>query len=259
MAEPQLFHDTIFGPVKSRRLGTSLGINLLPNDGKVCTFDCIYCECGYNIQGVGSNKLPSREEVAKRLREKLQEMTLKGEPLDVITFAGNGEPTMHPDFADVIDDTIALRNEYYPSAKVAVLSNSTQLGRKGVLEALLKVDDNILKLDSALQKTINRLNVPVSEVSPRQIIDYLNQFEGNFILQTMFLRGSIGGEVIDNTTEEELLLWLEIVKQLRPRQVMIYTISRPTPHKTLEKISLSDLERIGDRVRSLGIDVQISV
>lgn len=134
-----LFHSTIFGPIRSRRLGTSLGVNLSPNDGKVCTFDCIYCEAGYNSQGTGTSGLPKRENVSSLLEEKLKEMSNAGEKLDVITFSGNGEPSIHPEFEGIIDDTIALRDKYFPNVKISVLCNSTRLGDVRVVNALKKL------------------------------------------------------------------------------------------------------------------------
>ena len=157
-----LFHSTIFGPIHSRRLGSSLGVNLSPADGKICTFDCLYCEAGFNAQGPGTAGLPAKEEVARLLREKLAAMKEAGEMLDVITFSGNGEPTLHPDFPAILDDTLRLRSEFFPQAKVSVLCNSTRLDRPEVAEALRRADNNIVKLDSAITATIRLLDRPNS-------------------------------------------------------------------------------------------------
>jgi wyosine [tRNA(Phe)-imidazoG37] synthetase (radical SAM superfamily) len=253
-----LFNQIIFGPVKSRRLGVSLGVNLLPTDAKICTFDCIYCECGFNTT-VKDSRLPKRDEVYIALETKLQEMKAQNELPDVITFAGNGEPTLHPDFEFIIDDTIALRNQYCPDAKVSVLSNSTRMHKENIKKALLKVDNNILKFDTAFDDTLRKLDRPVSSTfNVAWQIAELKKFEGNLIIQTMFLKGENKGEWIDNTTDEEVTAWLEIVKDINPKQVMIYTIDRETPVKALQKISVEALNRIADRVREAGLDVTVS-
>lgn len=253
-----LFHDIIFGPIKSRRLGISLGINLLPTDGKICSFDCIYCECGYNAQGKGGG-INKREDIKTALEHKLQEMKEKGETPDVLTFAGNGEPTLHPDFEVIIDDTIELRDRYFPNAKVSVLSNATRISKESVFNALNKVDNNILKLDSAYTETIRLINNPnVRDYTAEQLIRNLQRFDGNLIIQTMFLRGQHNGQAVDNTTEREISAWLEAIKQIRPKQIMIYTIDRQTPEKELEKIPVDEMNAIADRVRALGFDVSVS-
>lgn len=254
-----LFHSTIFGPIRSRRLGVSLGINLSPNDGKVCSFDCVYCEAGYNSQGAGSTGLPSREKVANELEEKLSAMKQAGEPLDVITFSGNGEPTLHPEFSGIIDDTIALRNRFFPNVKISVLSNSTQLGEESVVAALRKVDNNILKLDSAIDKTMRLIDQPASpSFTCEKVINQLAQFSGQCVVQTMFLRGSHKGKNIDNTTKEEIIALIKAYQHISPRQVMIYSIDRKTPEQQLEKVSPEELEAIAFQIRAEGIDVMVS-
>nr|WP_321353503.1 hypothetical protein [uncultured Draconibacterium sp.] len=254
-----LFDKIIFGPVKSRRLGVSLGINLLPTEAKVCSFDCIYCECGFT-PGEYKEKVsfPSRADVRMRLEVKLHEMVADNELPDVITFAGNGEPTLHPEFAGIIDDTIALRDEITPDARIAVLSNATMIHRKSVFEALLKIKDNIQKLDSAFEETVKLLDCPKGNFNLSNIVEQLIAFDGKVIIQTMFVRGSYKGKTIDNTTEEEILAWIDLLKKIKPLQVMIYTIARDTPIDTLEKISLEDLNVIAERVREVGFDVQVS-
>src|SRR3712207_3914520 len=166
-----IFPSPVFGPVHSRRLGTSLGINLLPEDGKVCSFDCIYCECGWNAEHRPHRPLPTREEVREALEAKLKEMQTDGTAPDVLTFAGNGEPKLHPHFPEIIEDTIALRNRYFPEAKVSVLSNATFIDRPAVFEALNKVDNNILKLDTVDEEYIRLLDVPNGKYSVRAVID----------------------------------------------------------------------------------------
>ena len=253
-----LFHEIVFGPVHSRRLGVSLGINLLPLDGKLCSFDCIYCECGYNAQGHGNGKLPSREEVRHALHDRLQKMHVDGSPLDVITFAGNGEPTLHPDFEHIIDDTIALRNELYPTAHISVLSNATRIENESVYRALCRVDNNILKLDTMNPLTMRRLNVPAGNCDPERVVHNLQHFEGRLIVQTLFTRGIHNGERVDNTTEEEIVPWLDALRRIVPHQVMIYTIDRETPERALERIPLDELKQIAARVRQLGFDVNVA-
>lgn len=250
-----LFDQIIFGPVKSRRLGVSLGINLLPSTSKLCNFDCIYCECGLTKSTVG--KLPERKEVIQKLESFLKQSNQEGKTLDAITFAGNGEPTMHADFAGIIDDTYKLRNLYYPKAEIALLSNATTLGSSKVLKAFEKIDQSILKLDSVNPSTVKLLNCPLGNYSIEQTIQRLRQLKG-IIIQTMFVKGSFKGIAVDNTTEEELVPWLETLSAIHPSMVMIYTIARDTPFDTLEKVPLKQLEDIGKRVEALGIQVQIS-
>lgn len=252
-----LFDKIIFGPVRSRRLGVSLGVNLLPNDAKICNFDCIYCECGWTM-GATSSKLPTRIKVRESMQKRFQQMRANDDALDVITFAGNGEPTIHPHFAEIIDDSIALRNEYFPHARIAVLSNSTMLHKPAVVEALKRVDQNILKLDSGFDATIQLLNQPKKPITVGQIVDHLKQFDGNFTLQTLFVRGIYNGQPVDNATPRELERWVEIVNELQPKDVMVYTIARDTPIDTLKKVPQAELESIAERVRVLGIPVQVS-
>ena len=254
-----LFHSTIFGPIRSRRLGVSLGVNLSPNDGKVCSFDCVYCEAGYNSQGAGISGLPKRENVANDLEQKLLEMKGDNQPLDVITFSGNGEPTLHPQFAEIIDDTIALRDKYFPQVKISVLSNSTRLDDERVIAALRKVDNNILKLDSAITSTMRLIDQPNSpSFTSEKVIEQLAQFSGQCVVQTMFLRGEHDGNAIDNTTLQEVEALIEAYKRINPRQVMIYSIDRKTPEQQLEKVPREELESIAERIKKEGIDVTVS-
>lgn len=254
-----LFDKIVFGPIHSRRLGVSLGMNLLPVDGKLCSFNCIYCECGLNEDRRTHSKLPTREEVKEALIQKLTSMQAEGVAPDVITFAGNGEPTMHPEFAGIIDDTIATRNRFFPDAKIAVLSNSTMLHKEAVFQALNKIEDNIMKLDSVLDSRIRQLNAPNSpSFTYDTLLQQLCRFNGNVIIQTMFLKGELDGENIDNTTEQEIVGWLEALKQIHPKQVMIYTIDRETPVKALQKVTKDDLEAIASLARKAGFDVSVS-
>ena len=253
-----IYPSPIFGPIHSRRLGISLGINLQPADGKVCTFDCIYCECGFNEDHRPTLPMPTREEVAKKLEEKLKEMKAEGQLPDVLTFAGNGEPTCHPHFAEIIDDTIRLRNQYCPEAKVSVLSNSTMIHRQQVHDALMKVDNNILKLDTVDPIYINKVDHPNGTYDVNLIIERLKAFKGHVIIQTMFMRGECKGESVDNTGEEYVAPWLEAVKDIKPQQVMIYTIDRETPTKGLLKATHEQLDQIRDRVIAAGIPCSAS-
>ena len=253
-----IYPSPIFGPVHSRRLGISLGINLMPADGKVCSFDCIYCECGLNGDHRPKLPRPTREEVALKLEEKLQQMKAEGLLPDVLTFAGNGEPTCHPHFAEIIGDTIRLRDQYCPKAKVSVLSNSTMIHRQQVHNALMLVDNNILKLDTVDPIYINKVDRPQSTYDVDKIIERLKAFNGHVIIQTMFMQGSASDESVDNTGEEYVAPWLEAVKEIAPQQVMIYTIDRETPTQGLLKATHEQLDAIRDRVIAAGIPCSAS-
>ena len=255
-----LFDEIIFGPVKSRRLGVSLGINLLPVKRKICNFNCIYCECGWtgDIEKSVSH-LPGRKEVSEALDNKLIGMKAENQAPDVITFAGNGEPTLHPDFAGIIDDSIILRDRHFPKAKIAVLSNATTITNPLVKAALLKIDKNILKLDSAFDSTVKIHNQPGNRVNVEELIKNMELFRGNLIIQTLFLRGIYNGRVIDNTTPAEIGSWLKAVERIKPSEVMIYTISRDTPEGgQLKKVPVRELVEISALVESLGIKTQVS-
>ncbi|WP_026473916.1 radical SAM protein [Alkaliflexus imshenetskii] len=254
-----LFDEVIFGPVRSRRLGVSLGVNLLPVNRKICSFDCIYCECGFNPDSnAPASTLPSREEVYDLLEQKLIQMQKDDTPPDVITFAGNGEPTLHPHFAGIIDDTLLLRHKHCPEARVAVLSNASRIHSPAVFDALLKVDDNIQKLDSANPDTIRILDQPQGRFDLDETIENLKKFDGKVVIQTLFVRGVFNGQTIDNSTEEEVLNWLKLIEYIAPREVMVYTIARDTPVNTLEKIAAKRLHEIAALVRHLGIPASVS-
>ena len=253
-----IYPSPIFGPIHSRRLGVSLGINLLPPDGKVCTFDCIYCECGFNADHRPKSKLPTHAEVIAALEKRLQDMKANGPSPDVLTFAGNGEPTSHPEFAAIMRDVIRLRNEYFPEAKVSVLSNSTFIHRPEVRDALMSVDNNILKLDTIDPIYINKVDRPNAHYDVRRIIEDMKSFNGHLIIQTMFMKGTYNGESVDNTTEEYVLPCLEAVREIAPKEVMVYTIDRETPAHGLEKATHEELDSIRDRVISIGIPCQAS-
>ena len=251
-----LFHDVIFGPVRSRRLGLSLGINLLPLHSKYCSFNCIYCECGWTPAHFREGmELPSRAEVASFLEQKLKELAEEDYLPDAITYAGNGEPTLHPQFSGVVDDTIRLRDQYSPASGVTVLSNGSRIHDPSVFNALLKLDKNILKLDAGTEETFRILNNPVESFDFKQLVSDLEKFNGNLIIQTMFLRGNFNGKMIDNTTDHEVTAWIEHLKKIRPKAIMIYPIARATPAKELEKVRREELEHIAVRVKREGLEV----
>lgn len=251
-----LFDSIVYGPIRSRRLGVSLGMNLMPTTAKLCTFDCVYCECGWN-QPVSHPIIPTREQVREALASRL--IALSPNSIDVITFSGNGEPTLHPEFLGIIEDTCALRDQYCPKAKISVLSNSTQLGRQDVVEALRLCDNRILKLDSAIDATMRLIDKPVNtNLTVEQIAQWLALFDGDFTLQTCFLRGEYCGQTIDNTTSEELKTWYSMIERLHPQQVMIYVIDRATPLQTLSKVPAAEMEAIAAPLREKGIDVIVS-
>ena len=234
-----LREDTVFGPVKSRRLGWSLGINLLPTKGKICNFDCIYCECGWNADGRDDTHIPSAGEVRRALEDKLSEVLLNGTRVDSITFSGDGEPTLNPDFAKIIDDTLTLRDIYSPESKVSVLTNATNLSKKEVFDALRKVDSPILKLDSATDEGAGIINGALPSYKVRDVVENMKLFKGDFILQTMFLKSAH----FDSLEEKNLALWMDIVREVKPRLIMAYTIARPTPEKDLVAYSEEDMKK----------------
>lgn len=256
--KPQIFPTNIIGPIHSRRLGVSLGVNLLPKDGKICSFDCIYCECGWNADHRGG-RFPDANEVLVALEEKLRTMHEAGDPLDVITFAGNGEPTLHPQFPRVIDRTLELRDQYYPDVKVSVLSNATRMTQPAVREALLRVDNNILKLDGAFDETIHLIDQPADpHYSVRQVVDGMKTYEGQLIVQTMFVRGEHNGHVIDNTTPAEVEAWCELMREVRPHQIMVYSLDRPTPEQRLTAVSKAEMEQIVAPLVAEGFNISVS-
>ncbi len=249
-----IYPSPIFGPVRSRRLGISLGINLLPNDGKWCSFDCIYCECGLNGERRPKAPLPTRDEVAAALESQLQHMKDEGQHPDVLTFAGNGEPTLHPDFPAIVDDTVRLRDRFCPEARISVLSNSTQIHRPEIRAALLRTDNPIMKLDTVDANYIRKVDRPQGRYDVDCIIRHLTEMSPGVIIQTMFM----AGEGVDNTDDSYVLPWIEALKSIRPRQVMIYTVERETPVPGLEKAAPEILDGIAEKVRQAGFDCSVS-
>ena len=245
--------ETVFGPIHSRRLGRSLGINLLPTRGKICNFDCIYCECGWNRDGRGDAVIPSAAKVRSALEDRLTELMLDGTSLDSITFSGDGEPTLNPEFPRIIEDTLFLRDAYAPSAKVSVLSNATRAHVPEIFEALRKVDNPILKIDAPSDALIAKINQPAPGYELARVIEALERFEGNFILQTLFLRS----RDFDSASPEVLDGWMAIVRHLKPRQVMVYTIDRPTPEKDLKAYSAAQMRSLVQPLIDEGFDIDI--
>lgn len=252
-----LFESIIFGPVKSRRLGTSLGINLLPTHIKFCTFDCIYCECGWTeVSDIAKAEFYPAKEIAIALEKRLIELKKNYLSLDSLTFAGNGEPTTHPEFPEIIANTIRLRDEYDPVSRISVLSNSTMLSDVRVREALMKVN-NLMKLDAGSEEVFRLLNNPKIHITLQEIVDNLKKFEGKLTIQSMFVRGEIGNKTVDNTTEVEVEKWMQYLQEINPRKVMIYSLDRRPPAAKLEKITETELLMIAKKVRELGFEVSV--
>lgn len=247
------FDDIVFGPIFSRRLGSSLGVNLLPSKGKLCNFDCVYCECGWNKDGAGDRTFPLLADIESALETKMSVLAAEGGKVDSITFSGNGEPTMHPNFPEVIDITIRLRDRFFPKAKVSVLSNATLIGRKTVADALMRVDNPILKLDASTDELVRKINKPVGAYRVDEEVENMKLFKGRFVLQTMFLKSPDF-----NTAEAEALAgWMDIVREVRPREIMVYTIDRETPDNSLEKYSVDEMRELVRPLIEEGYDIQI--
>lgn len=247
------FNDIVFGPIRSRRLGTSLGVNILPSNGKLCNFDCVYCECGWNKDGAGDRILPRYAEVAEALEARLCELSQQGVQVDSITFSGNGEPTMNPDFAQIIDKTLELRERFFPQAKVSVLSNATMIGHDPVFEALRKVDNPIMKLDASSDELIAEINKPTGHYRMDKVVEGLKKFDGDFVLQTMFLRS----KEFDTLKDGGLAAWMDIVRELRPREIMVYTIDRQTPDKSLGRYTVEEMTEMVQPLIDEGFKIQV--
>jgi wyosine [tRNA(Phe)-imidazoG37] synthetase (radical SAM superfamily) len=247
------FDDIVVGPIVSRRLGSSLGVNLLPTKGKLFNFDCVYCECGWNKDGISDKLFPSLADIEAALEKKMSKAISDGLHIDSVTFSGNGEPTVHPDFPAVIDVTLRLRDKYFPQAKVSVLSNATMIGRPAVFEALRRVDNPILKIDASSDELIQQINKPMGRYVLAEVVRDLKRFDGNFILQTMFLKSPD----FDTTTPEAIQAWIEIVREIRPREIMVYTIDRETPDKRLEKYTVEQMTGFVQPLLDDGFKIQI--
>lgn len=258
-----IYPSPIFGPIKSRRLGISLGINIMPKDGKWCSFDCIYCECGLNKDHKTQASLPTVEEITSKLKEKLTEMKENGDNLDTLTFSGNGEPTMHPEFHIIVDEVIKLRDMYYPQAKVSVLSNSTQIHRKNVMDALMRVDNAVMKLDTVSPEYIKKVNQPAGNYNINDVVDYLSKMNGKVIIQTMFMKGNVmdsnGNTVsVDNCKDEYIIPYIKALKKINPKSVMIYTLDRKWPTEGLEKSTKETMDEIAVKIREAGFITNVS-
>jgi len=247
------FDDIVFGPIFSRRLGSSLGVNVLPSKGKLCNFDCVYCECGWNKDGIAERRFPLLEDIEAALEEKMSKASAEGVRVDSITFSGNGEPTMHPDFPQIIDATIGCRDRFFPDAKVSVLSNATLITRPAIAEALMKVDNPILKIDASSDELIGMINKPVGRYRLEETIEAMMKFNGNFVLQTMFLRSPD----FDTAAPEALNNWMDIVRRVRPREIMVYTIDRETPDKTLQKYTVEEMTAFVRPLMEEGFKIQV--
>lgn len=253
-----LFNEIVFGPVKSRRFGVSLGINLLPETMKYCSFNCIYCECGLTGDDQEKRvKLLPADELENAIRQRFEALKKDGLKPDNITFAGNGEPTMHPAFPAIIDLTVELRNQYFPGTQITVLSNSTRLHIPEVRDALLKIDNNVLKLDAGSELMYKRINRPSTPVTLAAIVEQLAGFKGNLIVQSLFLKGTVNGEPVDNTTPEEIRLWTAHILKIKPSLVMLYSFSRETPEKDLQRISKETLQEIAGHLEGSGIPCEV--
>lgn len=247
------FDDIVFGPIFSRRLGSSLGVNILPSKGKLCNFDCIYCECGWNKDGIAERRFPSFEEIEAAMLSRMEKLASEGSAVDSITFSGNGEPTLHPDFPQIVDMTLSMRDRFFPNAKVSVLSNATMLGKPGVCEALKKIDNPILKIDASTDALIRKINKPNGHYALEDVMDRLKTFEGDFILQTMFLRSP----EFDLSEKDVLEGWYEIVRELKPREIMVYTIDRETPDKSLTKYEEAEMKVFVQPLVDEGFRIQV--
>ena len=253
-----LFNSIVFGPVISRRLGSSLGINLLPANRKVCSFNCIYCECGSTPATLNNSMLPSKDKVIKEIEKALEDQKKQNKTIDTITFAGNGEPTLHPKFPHIIESVIGLRNRYFPNSRIAVLTNASRIHKPAILNALSMIEDPVLKIDSGIEKTLKLIDCPVESFNLENAVKIMEKMKGDFILQTMFIKGVVNNTPFDNTTEEEVSAWLKIVERIKPRLVQIYSLSRIPATSDVEKIDLSVLNSISERVQNINIQTLVT-
>jgi len=253
-----LWDKIAFGPIQSRRLGNSLGINVSPTTKKICSFDCIYCECGWTFEkNIDTKDFYSVKEITLAIEKKLQECSENNTPVDSITFSGNGEPTLHPNFCQIIENLIVLRDKYYPKTAITCLSNATQLANKYVYSVLQKIENPVLKLDAVTEPLFQLINKPTVDISVNEIINHLQKLNGNFILQSLFLKGIFDNQTFNNAEEPHLSLWIDTVKKLNPKQVMLYSLDRSTPAQGLEKITAEELQKIAVKLQQFGIDAKV--
>jgi wyosine [tRNA(Phe)-imidazoG37] synthetase (radical SAM superfamily) len=248
-----LFEDIVFGPVKSRRLGVSLGINVLPGESKLCNYNCIYCECGFS-KFARYEDLPSAKKIISRIEASLKTISMERIKIDAITFAGNGEPTMHPDFPLIMEKTIQLRNKYLSDVNIVVLTNATRLENIEILNALNKADKALLKIDTLIQKDFDKVNCPVEDIDITRLPMIIKNGIDNIYIQTMFFRY----RDFDNTCKDSLDIYIDAIKFLKPLQVMIYSVARDTPVRGIERVNQEELIIIGDRIRKTGTEVLIT-
>lgn len=249
-----LWEAIAFGPIHSRRLGNSLGINLLPTDVKICSFNCLYCECGWTLEkSLTAREYYTTNTVMQAIEHKLKSCAEAGTPVDSITFSGNGEPTLHPQFSEIIDRLIPLRDTYYPNAVISCLSNATQLMRADIRSALRRIENPILKLDAGTQAMFDLINAPTQPINIQDVVENLCHFQGELMLQSMFLSGEQDGIAFDNSTGESFNKWKEYVRLIQPKRLMIYSLDRETPAMKLHKFDKTKLEGIADQIRAYGI------
>ncbi|MBI3961211.1 MAG: radical SAM protein [Deinococcus sp.] len=246
----------MYGPVRSRRLGLSLGLNLLPADRKFCNYDCPYCECGLTPPGGGRGRLPTVEELSTELQGRIAQLKAAGTPPQALTMAGNGEPTLHPQFPQMVDAVCALRHQLLPGAKVVVLSNATRVDKPEVFQALLRVDERQLKLDGATERSFRLLNAPLGKFSLGDLVRCLRRFAGDLVIQTLLTRGTVRGEPVDNTTADEVAAYVALLQEIKPRWVALYSLDRESPEPGLQKLPESELERVAAQVRRVGIPAE---
>jgi wyosine [tRNA(Phe)-imidazoG37] synthetase (radical SAM superfamily) len=255
----KLYESKIFGPVQSRRLGSSLGINLLPVDAKICNFNCIYCECGWtDLKKINKATFPTPAAIHKELQATLKELRLIDQLPDNITFAGNGEPTLHPRFAEIMDDVSWLRNKFSPGSRITVFTNGTMLNRKEIVDALKKADHRIIKLDAGTQTEFLQIDQPIVHRTIDWLKEHIKYFDSKVTIQSLFLRGYYGGKLIDNTSAPSVKAWLELINEIKPESVMLYSIDRPTAAPSIQKIDKDVLLEIAEKVEELGIRTQVN-
>lgn len=249
-----LLPEYVFGPVDSRRYGKSLGVNPFPLGEKICSFNCPYCECGWtNKHWVGKHDeilWPEVDGLLHEIDDRLVRARDQGERIDAITFAGNGEPTLYPEFKALIDGTIELRTKWVPEARVIVLTNASELHRPEIREALLRADETCIKLDAISPKAVRAINKPHPSLSMENLINQMLTFPSP-VIQTMFIHGPA-----DNTGEKEIALWIDTLKRIRPARIDLYSIDRAAPDPRVTRVSAETLQTIADRVRrEVGVPV----
>ena len=247
----------IYGPVRSRRLGLSLGINLLPTDYKLCSFNCVYCQYGWTKKATLAPTqeladLPGLAAIATAIEAALEQLASAGKTVDSITVCGNGEPTLYPQLAEVIVAAKELRDRYLPQARLAILSNSSTVGDPAVREALDLLDLKIMKFDAGSEEMFRQLNHPRAPIYMGDIVTGLKELK-NIILQSLFVQGRV-----TNADPDSVGLWAEKVREIRPIGVQVYTLEREPADLRIEKVSLTTLQWIAEQVRwRAGVPVEV--